>query len=107
MIPPPSVRPGPSPLDALLDAAAGILAADSLRETLGRISEHLSALLTYDDLTVYEIEPGERALRPVFAVGTWVDEIMADAIDVSSGVTGWGGAHPPPRQHAKTPHNPP
>jgi diguanylate cyclase (GGDEF)-like protein len=85
----PTVQPGPSPLDALLDAAAGILAADSLRETLGRISEHLSALLSYDDLTVYEIEPGERALRPVFAVGSWVDEIMADSIDVASGVTGW------------------
>jgi diguanylate cyclase (GGDEF)-like protein len=85
----PSVQPGPSPLDALLDAAAGILAADSLRETLGRISEHLSALLTYDDLTVYEIEPGERKLHPVFAVGSWVDEIMADTIDVANGVTGW------------------
>jgi diguanylate cyclase (GGDEF)-like protein len=85
----PSVQPGPSPLDALLDAAAGILAADSLRETLGRISEHLSALLSYDDLTVYEIEPGEAALRPVFAVGSWVDEIMADTIDVAIGVTGW------------------
>src|SRR3954454_15750731 len=85
----PSVQAGPSPLDALLDAAAGILAADSLRETLGRISEHLSALLSYDDLTVYEIEPGEATLRPVFAVGSWVEEIMADAIDVANGVTGW------------------
>jgi diguanylate cyclase (GGDEF)-like protein len=85
----PSVRPGPSPLDALLDAAAAILAADSLRETLGRISEHLSALLPYDDLAVYEIEPGARMLRPVFAVGMWVDEVMADRVDVTQGVTGW------------------
>jgi diguanylate cyclase (GGDEF)-like protein len=85
----PSVRQGPSPLDALLDAAAAILAADSLRETLGRISEHLSALLPYDDLAVYEIEAGGRTLRPVFAVGSWVDEVMADRIDVDQGVTGW------------------
>src|SRR3954470_24664272 len=84
----PPAQPGPSPLDALLDAAAGILAADSLRETLGRIAEHLSALLPYDDLTVYEIEPGGRTLKPVFAVGSWVDEIMADTIDVNNGVTG-------------------
>jgi diguanylate cyclase (GGDEF)-like protein len=83
------VQPGPSPLDALLDAAAGILAADSLRETLGRISEHLSGLLSFDDLTVYEIEPGGRTLKPVFAVGNWVDEIMADTIAVNKGVTGW------------------
>jgi diguanylate cyclase (GGDEF)-like protein len=85
----PSIRPGTSPLDALLDAAAAILAADSLRETLGRISEHLSALLPYDDLAVYEIEPSGRTLRPVFAVGAWVDEVMADTIDVDEGVTGW------------------
>jgi diguanylate cyclase (GGDEF)-like protein len=85
----PTVHPGPSALDALLDAAARILAADSLRETIGRIAEHLRALLPYDDLTVYEIEPNGLALRPVFAVGAWVDEIMADTIDVRSGVTGW------------------
>jgi diguanylate cyclase (GGDEF)-like protein len=85
----PSVAPGPSPLDALLDAAAGILAADSLRETLGRIAEHLSGLLPFDDLTVYEIEPGGERLRPVFAVGGWIEEIMADTIDVTKGVTGW------------------
>jgi diguanylate cyclase (GGDEF)-like protein len=85
----PPVHPGPSPLDALLDAAAAILAADSLRETLGRIAEHLRTLLPYDDLTVYEIEPGARSLRPVFAVGAWVDEIMADRVDVDQGITGW------------------
>ena len=84
-----TAQPESSALDALLDAAARILAADSLRETLGRIAEHLRALLPYDDLTVYEIEPGERSLRPVFAVGSWVDEIMADSIGVLSGVTGW------------------
>jgi diguanylate cyclase (GGDEF)-like protein len=85
----PPLQPGHSPLDALLDAAAGILAADSLRETLGRIAEHLGGLLPYDDLTVYEIEPGGRELRPVFAVGSWVEEVMADRIDVNRGVTGW------------------
>jgi diguanylate cyclase (GGDEF)-like protein len=89
----PTVQTGPSPLDALLDAAAGILAADSLRETLGRIAEHLSALLPYDDLAVYEIEPGGLTLRPVFAVGAWVDEVMADRIDVNEGVTGWTVRH--------------
>jgi diguanylate cyclase (GGDEF)-like protein len=89
VIPSPPVQPGPSPLDALLDAAAGILAADSLRETLGRISEHLRTLLPYDDLTVYEIEAGGRTLRPVFAVGAWIDEVMADRIDVERGITGW------------------
>jgi diguanylate cyclase (GGDEF)-like protein len=85
----PAAQPGSSALDALLDAAARILAADSLRETLGRIVEHLRGLLPYDDLTVYEMEPGGLHLRPVFAVGNWVEEIMADHHDVSNGVTGW------------------
>jgi diguanylate cyclase (GGDEF)-like protein len=85
----PTAQPGSSALDALLDAAARILAADSLRETLGRIVEHLRGLLPYDDLTVYEMQPGGQFLRPVFAVGNWVEEIMADHHEVSSGITGW------------------
>ncbi len=89
MISGPTAQPGSSALDALLDAAARILAADSLRETLGRIVEHLRGLLPYDDLTVYEMEPGGLHLRPVFAVGNWVEEIMADHHDVNAGVTGW------------------
>ena len=52
-----------------MDAAAGILAADSLNGTLGRIAHHLAAVVPYDDLVLHEIEPGDGALRPVFAVG--------------------------------------
>jgi len=76
-------------LDALIDAAAGILAADSLEDTLGRIAHHLRALLPYDDLTVYEVSVDGTALRPVFALGSWVDEIMAERLSVTSGTTGW------------------
>jgi diguanylate cyclase (GGDEF)-like protein len=85
----PPTQPGSSALDALLDAAAGILAADSLRETLGRIAEHLRALLPYDDLTLYQVEPDGRSLLPVIAVGSWVEEVMADRHDIDAGVTGW------------------
>jgi diguanylate cyclase (GGDEF)-like protein len=78
-----------SALEALVDAAAGILAADSLEGTLGRIAHHLGALLAYDDLTVYEIDEQHAVLRPVFAVGDWVDEIMAGVIPLGTGTTGW------------------
>ena len=64
-----------SALEALVDAASGILAADSLDGTLGRIAHHLRALLRYDDLTVYEIDEAAALLTPVFAVGNWVDEV--------------------------------
>ncbi len=89
-----SVQVGPetgrgSALEALVDAAAGILAADSLEGTLGRIAHHLRALLHFDDLTVYEIDEPAGVLRPVFAIGDWVDEVLADPIPLGTGVTGW------------------
>ena len=80
---------GGTALDALIDAAAGILAADSLEDTLGRIAHHLQALLPYDDLTVYEVDTDGASLRPVFAIGAWVDEIMAERLSVDEGTTGW------------------
>jgi diguanylate cyclase (GGDEF)-like protein len=82
-----------SALEALVDAASGILAADSLDGTLGRIAHHLRALLRYDDLTVYEIDEAAGLLRPVFAVGNWVDEVLANPIPLGTGVTGWAVHH--------------
>jgi diguanylate cyclase (GGDEF)-like protein len=84
---------GASALDALIDAAAGILAADSLEDTLGRIAHHLQALLPYDDLTVYEVDASGTGLRPVFALGAWVDEIMGESLSVDNGTTGWVVRH--------------
>src|SRR4051794_13502546 len=86
---PPTARGGESALEALVDAAAGILAADNLEGTLGRIAHHLQALVPYDDLSLYEILEGGSHLKPVFAVGQWVDEIMAESIHMATGVTGW------------------
>src|ERR687898_1457216 len=86
---PSSAKAGESALEALVDAAAGILSADSLPGTLGRIAHHLATLVPHDDLSLYEIEEGGKSLKPVFAVGDWVDEIMSEEISVQSGVTGW------------------
>ena len=46
-------------------------------------------LVPFDDLSLYEIEEGGDSLKPVFAVGDWVEEIMAEEISVANGVTGW------------------
>ena len=86
---PSSAKAGDSALEALVDAAAGILSADSLPGTLGRIAHHLATLVPFDDLSLYEIEDGGDSLKPVFAVGDWVEEIMAEEISVLNGVTGW------------------
>ena len=78
-----------SALEALVDAAAGILAADSLSDTLGRIALHLGELLAYDELSVYEVDYAAGMLVPVFALGAYADEVMADTFPVGEGVTGW------------------
>ncbi|MBE2318406.1 EAL domain-containing protein [Solirubrobacter sp. CPCC 204708] len=93
-------------LEALVDAASGILAADSLDGTLGRIAHHLQALLRYDDLTVYEVDEALGVLRPVFAVGNWVDEALADPIPLGTGVTGWVVEHRRTRNVPNSGHEP-
>jgi diguanylate cyclase (GGDEF)-like protein len=82
-------RADASALEALVDAAAGILAADSLPDTLGRIAHHLGELLEYDELSVYEVDRAAGMLVPVFALGEWAAEVMADTFPVTEGVTGW------------------
>src|SRR5688572_6302471 len=88
-VPTRSRRADASALEALVDAAAGILAADSLGDTLGRIAHHLSELLDYDELSVYEVDRGAGMLVPVFALGAYAEEVMADTFPATEGVTGW------------------
>lgn len=78
-----------SALEALVDAAAGILAADSLSDTLGRIAHHLGELVDYDELSVYEVDRTNEMLVPVFALGAYADEVLAESFSVGEGVTGW------------------
>ncbi len=92
-VPTGSRRADASALEALVDAAAGILAADSLSDTLGRIAHHLAALLDYDELSVYEVDRAAGMLVPVFALGVYADEVMADSFPVTEGVTGWVVSH--------------
>ena len=78
-----ALKGGRSALEALVDAASGILAADSLNGTLSRIAHHLGDVVAYDDLSLYEIEPGGDVLQPVFATG------REDPVPLGEGVTGW------------------
>ncbi|MET0683691.1 MAG: diguanylate cyclase [Solirubrobacteraceae bacterium] len=86
-----SRRADRSALEALVDAAAGILAADSLSDTLTRIAHHLASLVDFDEISVYEVR--EQMLVPVFALGAYADEVMADSFPVTEGVTGWVATH--------------
>ena len=93
-------------MEALVDAAAGILAADSLSDTLGRIAHHLGELLDYDELSVYEVDRGSGMLVPVFALGAYADEVMADSFPVTEGVTGWVVSNRRTRNVARADHDP-
>ena len=75
-------------LEALLDAAAAVLAADSLEDTLRRMALQLRALVPYDDLAVYELVDSGRTLSPAFAAGRWADEVMAESLTSEVGITG-------------------
>ena len=74
-------------LEALLEAAAAVLAADSLDDTLRRMAIHLRELVPYDDLAIYELVNAE-LLSPVFAAGRWADEVMAESFSPDVGITG-------------------
>ena len=74
-------------LEALLEAAAAVLAADSLDDTLRRMAIHLRELVPYDDLAVYELVSAE-LLSPVLAAGRWADEVMAESFSPEVGITG-------------------
>ena len=75
-------------LEALMEAAASVLSADSLDDTLTRVSERLRSLVPYDDLTVYAADHERFKLVPAFACGTYIDEIMADEFELDQGITG-------------------
>jgi diguanylate cyclase (GGDEF)-like protein len=75
-------------LEALLDAAAAVLAADSLEDTLRRMALQLRALVPHDDLALYELVDAGRTLSPAFAAGRWADEVMAESFSPGEGITG-------------------
>ena len=77
-----------STLDALMDAAAAVLTADSLEQTLRRVVERLGGLVPYKDLTLYEIDRAAGMFVPLFAYGSYAAEVMADSFPLSQGITG-------------------
>jgi diguanylate cyclase (GGDEF)-like protein len=75
-------------LDALMDAAAAILTAESLQETLSSVAVQLGTLVPFDDLAIYEVDRASSQFVPLFAHGTYTDEVMAFSFPLEQGVTG-------------------
>jgi diguanylate cyclase (GGDEF)-like protein len=75
-------------LDALMDAAAAILTANSLQETLHSVAVQLQGLVPFNDLAIYEVDRASSLFVPLFAHGTYTDEVMAFSFPLEQGVTG-------------------
>jgi diguanylate cyclase (GGDEF)-like protein len=64
-------------LEAIIDAAAGILAERSLTATLRGMARALGEIVPFTSLAVYEADHDAEDLVPVFAVGRYVEQTLA------------------------------
>lgn len=77
-----------SGLEAIIDAATGILAAQSLEETLQGMADALLPIVTYTSLAVYEVDWTERVLVPLLATGRYVRETLSMRPALDASITG-------------------
>ena len=75
-------------LEAIIDAATGILAAQSLEETLQGMADALSPIVPYTSLAVYEVSWAQRILIPLLATGSYVPETLSSRPALDSSITG-------------------
>jgi diguanylate cyclase (GGDEF)-like protein len=75
-------------LESIIDAVAGVLAEQSLDDTLQAMARALHGIVPYTSLAIYEVDAEANRLRPVLAEGLWVEETMADAPDIDNSITG-------------------
>src|SRR4051812_18334389 len=91
-------------LEAIIDAAAGVLAEQSLTATLEGMARALGEIVPFTSLAIYEADHRARVLVPVFAVGRYVDQTLADRppFDASIGGAVVRSPQPPPPPRARS-----
>jgi transcriptional regulator with GAF, ATPase, and Fis domain len=75
-------------LEAIIDAATGILAAQSLEETLQGMADALEPIVPYTSLAVYEVDWVERLLTPLLATGSYVEQTLRSRPSLDDSITG-------------------
>jgi diguanylate cyclase (GGDEF)-like protein len=75
-------------LEEIIDAAAGVLAAQSLQATLKEMAAALRPIVPFTSLAVYEVDLETRKLNPVFAVGRHVEQTLAFAPPLDASISG-------------------
>ncbi len=73
-----------------------VLSEQSPEALLDRIAETLYDLVPYEDLHIYEADDKRRELVPVFARGSWKDEVLSSKVAYGEGITGWAVDHRSP-----------
>ena len=75
-------------LEAIIDAAAGVLSQKSLTATLDGMVRELQPIVPFTSLAVYETDHAARVLVPVYAVGLWVEATLANRPGFDSSLAG-------------------
>ncbi len=75
-------------LEAIIDATAGILAAQSLEATLQAMADALASIVPYTSLAVYEVAWGERVCIPLLATGSYVEQALSSRPPLDDSATG-------------------
>jgi diguanylate cyclase (GGDEF)-like protein len=75
-------------LEAIIDAATGVLAAQSLEETIQGMADALFAIVPYTSLAVYEVDWEARVLIPLLATGSYIPETLNSRPELDRSITG-------------------
>jgi diguanylate cyclase (GGDEF)-like protein len=75
-------------LEAIIDATAGILAAQSLEATLQAMANALAPIVPYTSLVVYEVDWTERICIPLLATGSYLEQTLRSRPPLDDSATG-------------------
>jgi diguanylate cyclase (GGDEF)-like protein len=75
-------------LEAIIDATAGVLAAQSLAATLQAMADALVEIVPYTSLVVYEVGWEERVCFPLLATGSYLEQALASRPPLDDSATG-------------------
>jgi diguanylate cyclase (GGDEF)-like protein len=75
-------------LEAIIDAASGVLAEQSLDATLHEMARALRNIVPYTSLAIYEADEERRVLVPVFATGNYVEETLSEQPRIDDSISG-------------------
>lgn len=75
-------------LEAIIEATAGILAAQSLEATLQAMADALAPIVPYTSLVVYEVDWSERVCIPLLATGNYTEQALNSRPPLDDSATG-------------------